>query len=435
MNYNFIAVDFETATTDRFACQIGIVVVKDGIITERISHLIKPPFNKYDKETITKHHITPDKTENSPTFEDLWTEISHYFIGTTIFAHNASFDEDTLYKNLNYYCIMPMGIRKFKCTCLAFRNTGLQALCVGFGIEYDPHKHHDALYDAECCALFALRLYNNESPDYNKISSFKATKSPKKKTEIKRHSSLKGDVLIKDLSNADESNPFYDRKVVITGEFEMSRNSLASKLKNLGADLNNSISKNTNYVLIGRDPGPSKLDKIEKLIHDGYNIKKLYENDILSILNGNWDNYYAEKEIKKELDFTIDHYDKHHLLFENGRNIIASKNLYFGKHLVGKLDLISQIAGNLGAFCDNLIYPETHICVLSDSTLISLKNGVKDDTINYIQDYYNSNKSIVFNFKFISEEEFLRYCKLRCDNFKDDITLELYNKYMVEDGY
>lgn len=61
-NANFIAVDFETATPQRAACQIGIVVVKEGVITEKVSHLIQPPNNKYSKNCINVHGITPEMT-------------------------------------------------------------------------------------------------------------------------------------------------------------------------------------------------------------------------------------------------------------------------------------------------------------------------------------------------------------------------------------
>ena len=79
-NTSFVALDFETATNNRMACQIGIVVVKDGIIVERVSKLIQPPFNQYDAGTIAVHHITPDMTEDSPTFDVVWNDIQHYFM-------------------------------------------------------------------------------------------------------------------------------------------------------------------------------------------------------------------------------------------------------------------------------------------------------------------------------------------------------------------
>ena len=45
---DFVAIDFETATTGRMACQIGIVVVKNYEIKNEYSFLIQPPGNKYD---------------------------------------------------------------------------------------------------------------------------------------------------------------------------------------------------------------------------------------------------------------------------------------------------------------------------------------------------------------------------------------------------
>lgn len=421
-NANFIAIDFETATNSRMACQIGIVVVKNGNITERISKLIKPPFNKYDSSTIRVHHITPDDTENGDTFDKVWDQISSYFINNTIVAHNAQFDEDVLYKNLAYYEILPLGIEPFKCTCNIFGRMGLHDLCKCF--EMNTSGHHDALFDAECCANFYLKHLNGEYPDSRLI--------PKKKKSLaeKQANRLSGDILVKDLSNADPNNPFYDRKVVITGEFNIERRELGKILKSMGADINTGITKKTNYVLIGADPGPKKIEKLDKLTHDGYNIRKLYANDIDAILNRDWDGYHAEKEIRKDLDFTIEHYNSHNLIFEGSRNAIASKELYYGKGFSGNFNLFNQITGNLGAFGDNEIYPETNICVLSNSTIEKLMLGTKDETILYIQDFYNNNKSITFDLQFISEQEILRFCKERCDRCNDEVTRDLYEKYL-----
>lgn len=225
-------------------------------------------------------------------------------------------------------------------------------------------------------------------------------------------------------------NPFYDRKVVITGVFTQERRALGVKLKSLGADIDTGITKKTNYVLIGEEPGPVKMEKLDKLVHDGFNIRKLYQNDLDAILAGEWENYHAEKEMKKDLDFTIEHYNQHHLIFENKKNVIASKELYYGNGFAGNFDLFNQITGNLGAFGDRSIYPETNICVLSNSTLDKLMLGEKDETVHYIQDFYNGNKSITFELQFISEDEILRFCKERCEKCDDLVTLELFEKYI-----
>lgn len=230
--------------------------------------------------------------------------------------------------------------------------------------------------------------------------------------------------------NIEATNPFYDKKVIITGTFTQERKTLTLLLKSMGANIGTIISKKTNYVIIGSNPEPQKIEKIKQLIHDGYKIKELYQSDLDAILLGNWESYHVPKDVIKDLDFTIDHYNKHHISFDSQYNIIASKELYYGKGFAGDFDLFSQITGNLGAFGDNAIYPETNICILSDNTIEKLMKGIKDDTILYIENFYNKNKSNRFNFLFLSESELLNYCKQRSELCGDEYTLYLYNKYI-----
>ena len=64
-----------------------------------------------------------------------------------------------------------------------------------------------------------------------------------------------------------KSHFFYDKKVVITGIFPSfeNRNIMAEMLQSVGADVNGSISKLTDYVIVGQKAGPKKLELIEKL--------------------------------------------------------------------------------------------------------------------------------------------------------------------------
>lgn len=422
-NINFVAVDFETATHDQMICQIGLVVVKDGEIVERISRLVQPPGNFYHKGNIYVHHIKPEDTENAPTFDKVWDEIGHYFVGRTLVSHNHSFDESALRKTCDYYGIMLMGVcMPFVCTCALHDGKNLEDVCEGYGMPIDGH--HDALFDAECCAKFYLKYLNGEFFDYSLIGTHE-------KVKYSRKESLHGDVLKKDLSKADPESPFYDRKVVITGDFYIGRIELGDILKREhGADLDTSISKKTHYVLVGEKPGPSKMKKVEKLAYDGFHIKKIYEDDLRKILKKEWEGYHVPKEIIKDLNLTYAHYTNNKISFEGGRNVISGKELYYGKELSGNRDLFAQITGNLGAAGDYEMYPNTQICVLSDSTLDKLRLGEKDETILYIQDYYNNNKSIVFELTFISEGDILAFVKERCEKCKDESTLFYYNRYL-----
>ncbi len=60
-------------------------------------------------------------------------------------------------------------------------------------------------------------------------------------------------------------SPLSGKTIVITGSFEdYSREDLASKLQSLGANITNSVSKRTHYLVVGESPG-SKLDKARQL--------------------------------------------------------------------------------------------------------------------------------------------------------------------------
>lgn len=64
------------------------------------------------------------------------------------------------------------------------------------------------------------------------------------------------------MEHADPNSPFYDKKVVFTGVLEsISRSEAAEIVKAMGADINNSISSLTDYVIVGADAGPSKLKR------------------------------------------------------------------------------------------------------------------------------------------------------------------------------
>ncbi len=63
----------------------------------------------------------------------------------------------------------------------------------------------------------------------------------------------------------DESNPFFNKKIVLTGSLvEFTRDKATKILEDLGAHVVGSVSKATDLVLCGSDPG-SKYDKAQKL--------------------------------------------------------------------------------------------------------------------------------------------------------------------------
>ena len=423
---NFVAIDFETATQkERFPCQIGITVVRNGIIDESFSRLIQPHNNEYSNSCIMVHHIMPQHTMNEPLFPEVWNDIKQYFEGEFIVAHNASFDIDVLCKALDFYNLEKPEILGYACTCDIFDRKPLNLLCKEYGIKLN---HHEAKSDSKACAQLYLCHINN-TPKHEIIDE-PIQSNLFDDSFFQDHKPLHGDLLKKDLSNADPENPFYDRKVVITGVFNQSRKELGTILKSMGADNDTTISKKTNYVLIGKDPGTSKIQKLDKLQHDGWSIKRLYQEDIDNILDGKWEGYHVPKINVKDLNLTYEHFLNHHLDFTKAMNPIYGKELYYGNSRAKEFPSFNQLTGNFGAFGDTYLNPDINVCVLSTATIQSLIKGDKDSTIIEIEKYYNSNKAVIFEYTFVSEDGILEFCKKRIDLTNDTISLELYNKYV-----
>ena len=81
IDLNFTALDFETA--DRLIpCEIGVCVVRDGVIAETRSWLIKPSCYPYMNDWNEKiHGISTRDLTNAPYFDTVWSEIEPYLKG------------------------------------------------------------------------------------------------------------------------------------------------------------------------------------------------------------------------------------------------------------------------------------------------------------------------------------------------------------------
>ena len=280
---NFTAFDFETATYDRMPCQLGLVVVREGKIFEEKEFLIKPPGNKYDSWCTKTHGITPQNTELCKEFNEIWDEIKSYFHQELMVAHNIDFDKDVLHRICIYYHLneaIPIG---YYDTMPIFNNRSLSDVTSALGLTIE--KHHGALADARACAEIYM--------EYLKGVDVNALNYPERKARVhtiyKEDSDRKisGEARKQDLSLVDDvNNFFYNKKIVISGIFESYpvRNDLALLLKKYGADINCSISKNTNIFIIGADYGPKKMENVELLRKGGYEIMIMNEDDLINEL-------------------------------------------------------------------------------------------------------------------------------------------------------
>jgi DNA polymerase-3 subunit epsilon len=161
---NFAAIDFETANSNRSSvCSVGVVIVRDGQIAEKIYSLIRPEPDWYAYWNTQVHGLTDEDTADAPVFPDVWAEIAPKIAGLPLVAHNSPFDEGCL-RAVHRVYQMDYPDYGFYCTCRASRkvfgdklpNHQLQTVAACCG--YDLSNHHHALADAEACAWIAMQI-------------------------------------------------------------------------------------------------------------------------------------------------------------------------------------------------------------------------------------------------------------------------------------
>ncbi|GHU89946.1 DNA polymerase III subunit epsilon [Bacteroidia bacterium] len=166
---DFAAIDFETANYNPSSvCSVGIVIVRDGQMVEKIYRLIRPEPEWYSYWNTQIHGLTAEDTQDAPVFPEVWAKIAPKITGLPLIAHNSPFDAGCLQAVHRVYQ-MDYPDYEFHCTCRASRrifgkilpNHQLQTVAAYCG--FDLKNHHHALADAEACAMIAMRILNEKN--------------------------------------------------------------------------------------------------------------------------------------------------------------------------------------------------------------------------------------------------------------------------------
>ena len=163
---DFAAIDFETANHEPSSvCSVGVVVVRDGKITDRIYHLIRPEPEWYSYWNTQVHGMTVADTAHAKVFPYVWADIAPKIEGLPLVAHNSPFDKRCLQAVFRVYQ-MDYPDYAFHCTCKAARRVFGKSLpnhqlhTVATHCGFNLLNHHHALADAEACAMIALRVFS-----------------------------------------------------------------------------------------------------------------------------------------------------------------------------------------------------------------------------------------------------------------------------------
>jgi DNA polymerase-3 subunit epsilon len=162
----FAAIDFETADHGRdSACAIGVVLVRDGRITDRFSALIRPPRSRV---MFTEYHgLTWAMLRDQPGFASVWPQVALLLEPAQFLAaHNAPFDRRILHGCCEAFAC-PRPPQEFHCTYRLTKKLWpggpsykLPDICRRLRI---PQVHHHAAdADAEACARLMLSVLEKE---------------------------------------------------------------------------------------------------------------------------------------------------------------------------------------------------------------------------------------------------------------------------------
>jgi len=162
--FNFAAIDFETANYNSSSvCSVGVIIVRNGQITDKIYRLIHPEPEWYSYWNTQVHGLTAADTDKAKVFPYVWEEIAPIIKGLPLVAHNSPFDEGCLKAVFRTYQ-MDYPDYEFHCTCRASRKAfgrllpNHQLHTVAAHCGFDLRNHHHALADAEACAEIAIKI-------------------------------------------------------------------------------------------------------------------------------------------------------------------------------------------------------------------------------------------------------------------------------------
>lgn len=159
----YACIDFETANCEPSSvCSVGVVIVKEGRVTDRYYSLIHPEPDYYNYFCRRVHGLSDRDTCNARNFPEVWADIAPMIEGLPLVAHNARFDEGCLKAVFRVYQ-MDYPDYVFHDTLRVSRKVfrdlpDHQLHTVAMACGYDLRNHHHALADAEACAAIAIRI-------------------------------------------------------------------------------------------------------------------------------------------------------------------------------------------------------------------------------------------------------------------------------------
>lgn len=286
---DYCVIDTETTGLSAYydeVIEIGILRVRDNTIVDRYSQLIHPEYEISEFITALTG-ITNEMVQGMPSILDVKNDVLDFIGSDVIVGHNTSFDLRFLKAGFDQ----------------DISNEYMDTM--QFARKLYPQLQHHRLSDL----VAHLELSNNEHRAMaDSIATFELYEAMKSTMHeegleigdlwtVKNGGHSKGidiNAITATTDDIDEDSFFYGRHVVFTGKLEkMLRKEAMQIVVNLGGVLDNSVTKKTNYLILGdndynailRGEKSSKHKKAEKLKLEGQDIEILDELTFYDIIN------------------------------------------------------------------------------------------------------------------------------------------------------
>ncbi len=290
---DYCVLDFETTgfspIYDR-AIEIGLLKVRNNEIIDKYSSLINP--RCIIDEHITKlTGITNEMVADQPKITDLKSQILEFIGDDIVLGHYTSFDVAFLQNGLDielpneYIDTLQFSRKLYK----ELSHHRLSDLTEYLNIHQNEHRSID-----DCIATKELYDKIKEKMLNDNLTVDNLFYKSKYKPGHPRHREKFDINSIKPESfEIDEDNFFYGKHCVFTGKLDkMVRKDAMQIIVNLGGVLDKSVTKNTNYLILGnndyvssiKDGKSSKQKKAEKYQLEGQDIKIIDESTFYNLL-------------------------------------------------------------------------------------------------------------------------------------------------------
>ena len=283
----FNAIDVETANCDHESiCQIGVVHIVDGVITDKWQTLVNPE-DYFDSFNVEIHGIDEDHVKEAPTLPEIREELRTRLRGSVLVSHTA-FDCVAFERAMEKYDLEQLQVTWLDSAKIArrtwpdkygYRGYGIKAIANDFKISF---KHHDALEDASVAAEIVLRACAETGKDIEQW--LKRVEGPIF-TEKRPSYSVQ--------QEGNKEGALYGETIVFTGSLSRPRQQVADMAANAGCKVKDGVTKDATILVVGLQDREklagyeksSKHRKTEKLIQEGANIKILSERDFFELIN------------------------------------------------------------------------------------------------------------------------------------------------------